>query len=407
LSLEKLYLFLVIVLTGTVYAALVSSVILAISVVVLILLFLKDVNAKYNINLLFTYFALTLLLAGIFLCHFIIVPLGNDLVPYAGLYLRFTLAGLFFVYLKNKQTDFSYLLQSVLKWIAIHATLGFILSSFLIDYVLSVNSENFHSNTFLYLFFYNSHFSLLGINIYRNQGIFWEPGILQIYMNILFFISSFLIRNRKLQILAAILILTTYSTTGIGILLIQFLVILFSGNATFIQKTALLLMLLTVAIPIFILNYNAKVNNDDDSTDQTSSAFRIYDMVEGFNISRQYPLTGIGLSEDTYKAVKSANNSFFTNYSQDFTNILLDRRSSNSVMFFLTRFGIPFTLGYFIVLYRQKLFEKKKWLIFLIIILSNLSEPLLLSPFFVLIAASGFYSMIKFHYNVLHKPYII
>ena len=350
-----------------------------------------------------TYLGLTFLLGLILLAHFIIVPLSNDVVSYLTLYFRFTVMGLFCVYIKNKGLDFSYLLQSVLKWIAFHAAIGFMLSFFIISFVFSLTSENFHSTTFLYLFFYNSNFQVLGISIYRNQGIFWEPGILQIYMNILFFISSFAIRNKTLQIFSAILVLTTYSTTGIGILLLQLLVILFLGKTSIIQKAVLFLLLATIAVPIFIFNTRQKVDDDSATTDQTSSAFRVYDLLEGVKITSQYPLTGIGLSEETYKAVKSANNSFFTNYSQDFTNIVLDRRSSNSVMYFLTRFGIPFTLGCFFLLYRQVFFEHKKWLFFLIIIISNLSEPLLTSPFFILIAASGFYSIARLKLRTVLK----
>lgn len=360
------------------------------------LLFIKDIKVKYDVNLLITYAVLTALLGFTLIIHYIIVPLNNDLIPYLTLYFRFSILGLFFVYSRNKGSDLCYMLQSVLKWIAYHAAFGFLLSFFIIGFVFNLNSENFHSNTFLYLFFYNSNFQVLGISIYRNQGIFWEPGILQIYMNILFFISSFLIHNKRLQIFSAILILTTYSTTGIGILLLQLLVILFSGKINIIQKAALFLLLATVAVPIFILNYSQKVNDNSVTTDQTSSAFRLYDLMEGIKITGQYPLTGIGLSEDTYKDVKNANNAFFNNYSQDFTNIVLDRRSSNSVTYFLTRFGVPFTVCCFILLYKQTFCKQKKWLFFLIIILSNLSEPLLTSPFFILIAVSGFYDLVRF-----------
>lgn len=393
---EKLYLFLIIVLTGTVYAVLGSTVVLALSTLILIYLFLSNAKTKYEVNSLVTYFVLTIVLFAILLFHYLIVPLSNDPLPYITLYFRFNIVALFLVYIKSNGIDFIYLLQSVLKWITYHAIFALILSFFVTNYLINVDSENIHSHTFLYLFFYNSNFQLLGLNLYRNQGIFWEPGILQIYMNILFFISSFIIRSRKFQIFSAFLILTTYSTTGIAILLLQLLVILFSEKIGLMRRISLCVILLTVAIPIFIFNSSQKVNDDNATNDQTSSAFRIYDFMEGVSITSQYPLTGIGLSEDTYKAVKNASNTIFANYSQDFTNLVLDRRSSNSVMYFLTRFGIPFSLGCFIILYRQSLFAKKKWLFFLIVMLSNLSEPLLISPFFILIAASGFYDTVKF-----------
>ena len=114
------------VLTGSVYAAFWSNIILGISILVLAYLFLRDAKTKYAVNLLVTYLGLTFLLGLILLAHFIIVPLSNDVVSYLTLYFRFTVMGLFFVYVKNKGLDFSYLLQSVLKWIAFHAAIGFI-----------------------------------------------------------------------------------------------------------------------------------------------------------------------------------------------------------------------------------------------------------------------------------------
>jgi hypothetical protein len=185
---------------------------------------------------------------------------------------------------------------------------------------------------------------------------------------------------------------------------LQLLVILFAVKTTFLKKAGLFFVLTAVAVPILIINSSQKLNDNNGGTsEKTSSVLRAYDLVEGVNITRQYPLTGIGLSDKTYKAVKVAGYSSFSKYSQEMTDILLDRKSSNSISYFFVRFGIPFSLFWFFLLYRQDIFRSKKFLIFLIIILENNSEPLLIEPFFLMIAASGFYNLIKIKATPLLK----
>jgi hypothetical protein len=78
--------------------------------------------------------------------------------------------------------------------------------------------------TFYNLFFYDterSSLSFLGVDFVRNQGWFWEPGINQIYLNILLYLEGFVFKqNKKVIILIILAILSTYSTTGILIMLI-------------------------------------------------------------------------------------------------------------------------------------------------------------------------------------------
>ena len=379
-----------------------NSILLTISELVLAGLFFKDIKAKYNLNLLGTYVVMSGLFVCILILHFLLVPFGNDPLPYIGFLFRFISVGLFCVYIKSREISLSRSLQQVLKVIAIHAVISFVLSFFAGNFLMAIQTDSFRSYTFGYLFFYNSVFEVLGLKLYRNQGIFWEPGVLQIYMNILFFISSFVIRNKRLQIFAALLIISTYSTTGIGLLLVQLLVILFSANATAIQKVLITLALSVVMLPVFVLNYTQKVSSDDGSgSDITSSALRIYDLMEGAQIIKEYPLTGVGLSQQAYKAFKKTHSSLTNGYSQEFSDMVAERRSSNSVLYFFTRFGVPITLFWAFMLYRQTFCFEKRWLFFIIVIVENFSEPLLIEPFFLLIAASGFFSLILFRFKGL------
>lgn len=403
MKLDTFFLMLVIILTGTVYVALYGSILNVFAVGVLGLLFIKDLEFKINKDIIITYITITVILGGLLFIHYLLVPYNNDIFRYLTFYLRCILMGLFLTYLKAKETNVISLLQPVLKFIALHAVIAFVLSFFVVNFLFSINSESIYTNSFVYLFFYNSSFNLFGITFYRNQGIFWEPGILQVYMNILFFISTFVFKERKWQIISVFLIFTTYSTTGIGMLLLQLLVMIFSKRVNVVQRSVIILALASVAIPLFILNYQSKINDSVDSeTGVTSSVLRVYDFIEGVSLTLSHPFTGIGLSEQTYQIIKNSQNDILSDYSQIFVNNIDERISSNSIMYFLSRFGVLFGFMWFFFLYKQKVVNNNRLLFFLIIIISNFSEPLLMDPFFVLLICTGLYESFSFtNSNVL------
>jgi len=397
MKLENLFLLLLILLTGTVYVAIFGNVLSGLAIFVLGLLFVRDLEFSIKKDLLLSYLIITIVLGGLLAIHYFLVPYNNDPVAYMTFYVRCILMGLFLVYLKSKKIELLSLLQPVLKIIALHAIIAFFLSFFIVNFLFNITTENFYTNSFLYLFFYNSTFDLFGFTFYRNQGIFWEPGILQIYMNLLFFISSFIFKQRKWQIISVFLIFTTYSTTGIGILLLQLLTVVFSKSVSVFQRSIIILGLVIVTIPLFVLNYQSKMSDSSDAdTDVTSSVLRVYDFLEGVDLTLTHPLTGIGLSEHTYQNIKNSRNTILSDYSQTFLDNIYDRRSSNSIMYFLSRFGALFGFIWFYFLYRQKMVNNKKLLFFVIIIISNFSEPLFMAPFFILLVCTGLYESFCF-----------
>ena len=58
-------------------------------------------------------------------------------------------------------------------------------------------------STFYYLFYFEpvKHaFSFLGLELIRNQGWFWEPGVLQVYLNILLYLEGFIFKRKKVTL---------------------------------------------------------------------------------------------------------------------------------------------------------------------------------------------------------------
>ena len=63
-----------------------------------------------------------------------------------------------------------------------------------------ISNNRYDCYTLFNFFFYlkNTHsFSVLGIEFVRNQGIFWEPGVLQIFLNLLLFINAFIRKKEE------------------------------------------------------------------------------------------------------------------------------------------------------------------------------------------------------------------
>ena len=71
----------------------------------------------------------------------------------------------------------------------------------------------------------------------------------------------------------------------------------------------------------------------------------------------------------------------------DFTN--RKKGSTNSVSFFLAAAGIPFFIIVFYMLYSQQFILEKRLWFFIFIVISLMSEPLLLRPFFLTFVMSG------------------
>ena len=251
-------------------------------------------------------------------------------------------------------------------------------------------------HTFNYLFFYNperSAFNILSLEFVRNQGWFWEPGINQIYLNILLYLEGLVFkRNKWIILLTVFAIFTTYSTTGIIIMMIILLFIFISSMK---KRPILIFLAISVAIPFYFI---AK-SNIEEKLETSSFQKRYFDLVQTISITKDYPLTGIGL-DDTYFRESRSNhfiNDNFLNSFEESTNLEMkakstDKGSSNSITYLMVAMGIPISSFLIYCLLNQVLFRHKKGVFMTIIFISVFSEPLLLRPFFLILIVSGMMS---------------
>ena len=195
------------------------------------------------------------------------------------------------------------------------------------------------------------------------------------------------------MLLAIFSILTTYSTTGISILLIQ---IVYYIKYEMKNSKVLIPFVLVLSFPVYLIfsvNVEEKIVGDQEASFQK----RYFDLVQPLFIALQNPLTGIGLDLDKFQEYRSSfyfESSLF-NSVQDKVGLELkmditDQGSSNSFMFLLSTMGFPTFILFIYMFFNQIIFNQRKYLLFSIIILSLMSSPLLLRPFFFLFIMSGF-----------------
>jgi len=253
---------------------------------------------------------------------------------------------------------------------------------------------NGHYQTFLHLFYYRpvegSHgrwnmATIFGIPLFvRNQGFFWEPGVLQIFMNMLLYLSLAYYRNLKYAILSVLMILTTWSTSGILIAFLQLGIYIMKNIKT--KKIFYALPVIGVGLLIFGIFLQSNLNEKIGGDREGSTVQRQIDTLSTLNIIKRHPWTGIGMDTKNYNMLLKK----YTVTIPGKQGIPGGKaRVSNSLLYLAVFFGLPLGLFFLIALYHQTIFTKNRMLIFLIIVLSALSEPILLLPFFTVFLISG------------------
>ena len=309
---------------------------------------------------------------------------------------------LFYVHFTNNRSNQILLsrLNFILKLIFFHSLLNFIAYFFISDQLSEINSEYYTCKTYAYLFYYASDeitlsvMNLFGIEFCRNQGLFWEPGVLQIYLNLFFFLQAFIFKQNRWLILIGFTILGTYSTTGIIILIGQLLYLFIQR---FNENKLYLPIIFLSFIPIyfiFSINLEEKLRGNRIFSFQK----RLFDFTQPIFIAATNPLTGVGLDLDQFQKLRYE--FYIDNESLELINETLgvslkaagtSAGSANSLTFLLAAMGFPTAILFVFMFLRQKIISNHKLLFYFIVFTSVMSEPLFLRPFFFIFIISGFY----------------
>ena len=317
----------------------------------------------------------------------------------------------FFHFSNNRDISiFSERLYIVLKFFSVHAFFQAIAYLFIGNNLQTIYHKEYECTTFNYLFYYAStdvkkfsEISLFGLNLMRNQGLFWEAGVAQLFFNIYFFLEAFVFkRSRIMLIITMLVIISTYSTIGIIILLMQMFYYTFFQNRSILALIFAIFTFSSIS-SLVLFNIQEKTTGEKEASFQK----RYFDLIQPFFIALENPLTGVGL--DLYK-FQEYRSEFYINSSSSSIieeNIGLDLKmetteqgSSNSFMYILAAMGFPTGLFIIYLFFKQSIIKEKKHIFLIVISLSLFSSPLLLRPFLVFLIFSGFVDL-----NLKFKSY--
>ncbi len=224
--------------------------------------------------------------------------------------------------------------------------------------------------------------------LFRSFGIFREPGMYQIFLNISFCIYLFYQKGTSILKIAIYIlaVFSTISTTGIAAMLSIFIIFTITSNVRrkwlivfFLLAAVVLLYSLTSQYDIF-LNAITKIENQDDS----STVARLYSIVANLKIWLSYPILGSGMS---------INSQLFPRLIISATGVDV-ADNTNTYMYILSCFGVvPFSI-FILGLYRaSKTIINKGAILLLVVFLMLLAgENLLYSSFAWIFAFYGYAS---------------
>ena len=369
----------------------------AMLVIILLLNFYKLKKELTN-SIVFT----TISILSLFIINFFFAVSEQSLDKYL-YYLTVILSSvLFYVHFKNNRGNQIFLLRLnfILKIIFLHALANFIAYFFVNDQLFEINSEYYSCKTYNYLFYYASDeinlsvMNLFGVEFCRNQGLFWEPGVLQIYLNLFFFLQAFILKQNRWLLLIGFVILGTYSTTGILILIGQ-LVYLFIQR--FNENKLFLPIIFLSFIPIYFV-FSINVEEKLRGNRVFSFQKRLFDFTQPLFIAASHPLTGVGLDLDQFQKLRYE--FYIDTESLELINETLgvslkaagtSAGSANSITFLIAAMGFPTGLLFVFMFLRQKIINDHRLIFYFIVFTSVMAEPLFLRPFFFVFIISGFY----------------
>ena len=347
---------------------------------------------SYDVKQLYIFVASLFFFCSLFCLNFIL-SLSADFKDYGVVIMQVFLSLLILLVLKIRGADIKFHLYFVLRFLIILSFIGFFLSIFKIGSLVVLGTE-YNVYTIFFLFYYASELQVGFLELFRNQGIFWEPGLLAIYANIFLLLSLFVYKNKQNSILAILCILTTASTTGLFIMLVQVLFFFRTRKFSLIQKTFLFLCAGLFSVLVLLSFTEKKVESEQKAV--SSYGLRYFDLYSGTMVAVSNPVFGIGLNTNVFLKERDK---FLTPEMIEIFSLIEYRNNSNSLLALFYSLGLIFGTLWLFLLYKQDLIKDQRKLFFFIAIVSFFSEPLVFTPFFYCFVFSGFQSLINFKYE--------
>lgn len=234
--------------------------------------------------------------------------------------------------------------------------------------------------------------------IIRSTGMFWEPGVFQIFINVAILFELFKMKKRSLARIAIYLIALalTFSTTGyitFGLILLLFY--LFKSKAKMYKKIVALTSLTMIVLflyfllresVIFELVFGKLIDNENGSMNVRKAS-----VIINWEIFTSNPLTGIGMERMEEEFLyRSYNSTLIYGSTDQNSNTLLYQLSAHGVFY-----GLPFIVGTFLFGARFKKGIAFTIGVFMVFFFLYVGENLAVSIFPYFIVFYGFDSLEK------------
>ena len=269
----------------------------------------------------------------------------------------------------------------------LYGLINYFIYPFISNYLTVISDEYQTYFTYNYLFFYSSRFTesyqVFNIELLRNSGFFWEPGVNQMFLNLLLFIELQLVTKPNKLIVGLVLLslVITYSSTGIVIAFIQLLLLI--GNS---DKFSLITKLFIGSFTAFVLSFLVTYAVSQKS--QTNSyQVRALDFLQSVQMIRSSPWVGIGINMDYFTETRKRHKVLagITTASQS-----IEKGNSNGLLTLPLAFGLPIGALAVLALYRQNIIPGNRLIPFVIFAGSLLTEPLAYKPLILALIFSSF-----------------
>lgn len=340
-------------------------------------------------------------------------------IGYCGLVALYVINAVLLVYYvhgRDVRADF----KAALKIFVIHAFISAILylivpKELLID--INWNDAMLQKKTLLYMFFYNAgeRHMLSFLPLPRISGLAWEPGCLQLIINLFICLEIYDKAGIKKLILPSIVLILTGSTTGYIIWAINILLyILLSSVSRIAALVPVAIVAAAIVVPVMVTNITNKLFIGEDYI-SGSGAVRMRDLFTGIEEVKQYPLFGIDVSDlansKQYQQLEDAGLSHFNIV--DNWHVAYDYAAGGycngffAMHMFWGVLGLLFLYSFFKCrLWKQWSYGRYWYFLPIIISLTLVSEPISNSSFFLFLCFYNLLTKEKRYADINRYSYI-
>lgn len=278
-------------------------------------------------------------------------------------------------YLFIKEKKLKEYLKILFTIIVGHSVINFIVANFLfsqfvpIPNLLMNDVENWGIHRFLIFFASNETY----LGIHRNMSFFWEPGILQFYLNIALFGLLYCSPKPRFHyiLITVLMIISTLSTTGLLIMTIQLSYFVYAGRHFSNVKwmKVVILVFFVILVPFVRQVTEEKVSGARIGSYEA----RRFDTLNSLFVIGDNAL-GIGFNPENYQRIAKDNPYHIQSL------VVTDRYTTNGLLIPLISSGWIFGSALIILMCLQRVVNKHRGLVAIILILSLSSEPIFFSP---------------------------